>query len=564
MKNKKFVSVLVIVAFMQLTVSCVIHKTTQHTPEGLSRGPGIKSPIVRVLMKSGETLEFGKKNPGYIVGGAIVRTGLTQTVKTGGSAEIGREGDLYVIKTGSGQTYRTKSYSLDAKRGQVTITLQENMPIPLSDVEMIWTRQTDGGMTALATLGGIALGAVGILGIIALTKESCPFLYSHDGSEFALEGELYSGAILPEIERGDVLKLHHLSPVRGRYLLKIANEAMETQCTDELTLLAVDHPSDVDVFAGPDGRVRTVRRPLTGPTSATDFDGKDFTAIASASDGRMWSSNPFGRDPEDPASWTSGLVLSFPRPAEAARAKLVVRIGNTDWADLVFGRFFGAMGTLAQPWLRSVGRDPAVREKTERFMREQGIGLRVQVRAVDGWRDAGFFNPTGPFGIKDDIMELDLDGVPGRTLEIRLQGGTYFWMVDRAVVDYSDDVPVGIQTLAASEAVDETWKDVREALRAADGAYFTMPEPGGYALVKYAAPPVEPGLERSFLLRSKGYYTIHPKGEAGKPDVAKLLAIRANPALFLKFSLQEFLKTVSARAADVPPAKEGATREERP
>ena len=564
MKNKRPVSVIVILAFLQLTVSCSIHKTTQRKPDEMSGAKARTRPIVRVLMKSGETIEFPKGDPGYLLGDKIVGTAKTKTVKVKGNLGISKEGDIHIIRLASGETYRARSYRLIDNDSRLVMELEPTPPIPLSDVELVWTRQTDAALSVLAALGGVALVAGAVVLIVALTKQSCPFLYSHDGSGYTLEGELYSGAILPEIERGDILKLHYLSPVSGRYLLKIANEAMETQCTDELTLLAVDHPKDVDVFAGPDGRVRTVGRPLLGPTSATDFDGRDFTAIATSSDGRMWSSNPFGRDPEDPGSWTSGLVLRFPKPAEAARAKLVVRIGNTHWADIVFARFFGMMGTLAQPWLRSAGSDPSVREKTDKFMREQGIGLKTQVRGPDGWRDAGFFYPTGPFGIKDDILELDLGGVPGETLEVRLQGGTFFWMVDRAGVDYSEDVTVAVHALSAREAVDETGKDVREALRAPDGAHFTMPEPGGYAFVKFTAPPEAPGLERSFLLKSRGYYTIHPQGEPGKPDLAKLLAIRENPALFLKFSLQELLKTFSARADAALPAKDGALREEQP
>ena len=80
MKNKRPVSVIVILAFLQLTVSCSIHKTTQRKPDEMSGAKARTRPIVRVLMKSGETIEFPKGDPGYLLGDKIVGTAKTKTV----------------------------------------------------------------------------------------------------------------------------------------------------------------------------------------------------------------------------------------------------------------------------------------------------------------------------------------------------------------------------------------------------------------------------------------------------------------------------------------------------
>jgi hypothetical protein len=259
----------------------------------------------------------------------------------------------------------------------------------------------------------------------------------------------------------------------------------------------------------------------------------------------MWCSNPVGKDPENPAYWRSGLTLHFPKPPAAKTAKLVVRIGNTYWADYAFGQLFGLMGAMMPSWYQRAEQDPATRKKADRFMSEQGVGLKVQIQGNEGWRDAGFFYPTGPFGIKEDVLVLHLDGTPKDSLAVRLQGGTFFWMIDYAAVDYSPDRPVDVRALSTYEAVDNSGKDIKASLLRPDGDYFIMPEPGNYALVKYPAPPLKSGLARSFLLRSEGYYTIHPR-EEGPPDLPKLLAIQQNPDLFLKFSLQEIQKKVLA------------------
>jgi hypothetical protein len=155
---KKFISIIVIVAFVILSESCIFPTTTKYSTEGMSRTPGPKASIVRVLLKSGETREFGRKDQARIINGAIVRWGTMVTVRTSDPVDISRDGDTYVINTGDGRTYRTSFYSLDAANGRLTYATQENAPIPLSEVAMIWTRDPHTDRAILLLLGVIAVG----------------------------------------------------------------------------------------------------------------------------------------------------------------------------------------------------------------------------------------------------------------------------------------------------------------------------------------------------------------------------------------------------------------------
>jgi hypothetical protein len=555
MKQRRLISGFLVLAFLQLTISCVSEKT--RSPQQVSSGTKVYK-VVRVLKKSGETVDFDKDNPAYLAGSEIRSTREIGLPLHG--VKIEKQGDVYIVTSESGKTYRTSE--VKQTENYYIIKGESITPIPLSEVSLVWTRESNTLGTVLIVAGGIIVAGVGLLIIALATKKSCPFLYTSDGTELNLEGELYSGAIFKGIERRDYLKLHALKPGPDGYRLKIANEAEETQYTDELTLLAVDHPREFDVYAGSDGIIHTVQSPVAA-LAAEDFEGTDFTRAVSAVDGRMWSSNPAGKDPENPANWRSGLTLRFPRPPAANKAKLVVRIGNTYWADYAFGHSLGLLGGMMPAWYQKTGQDPDIRAKADKFLSDQGVGLKVQVQGKEGWRDAGFFYPTGPFGIQDDIMALPLDGTPDDSLTVRLQGGTFFWMIDYAAVDYSPDRPVDVQALAPYEAVDDGGRDIKPSLARTDGDYFVMPKPGNYAFVKYPAPPLKSGLERSFLLKSSGYYTIHPR-EDGRPDVLKLLAIRQNPDLFLKFALQDIQKQIAAAAnPKSEPAKDSA-RAKRP
>jgi hypothetical protein len=56
-----------------------------------------------------------------------------------------------------------------------------------------------------------------ILAILALIfKESCPFIYTHNGENYQFAGEIFSGAIQPGLERHDYLVLPELKPHRRR------------------------------------------------------------------------------------------------------------------------------------------------------------------------------------------------------------------------------------------------------------------------------------------------------------------------------------------------------------
>lgn len=124
------ISISVIVTFVILSESGIFPTTTEYSTEGMSRTPGPKASIVRVLLKSGETREFGRKDQARIINGAIVRRGTMVTVRTSDPVDISRDGDTYVINTGDGRRYRASVYSLDAANGRLTCATLENAPHP--------------------------------------------------------------------------------------------------------------------------------------------------------------------------------------------------------------------------------------------------------------------------------------------------------------------------------------------------------------------------------------------------------------------------------------------------
>ena len=74
---------------------------------------------------------------------------------------------------------------------------------------------------------GYTLGAVAVVAIIiAATKSSCPFVSAYDGDNFWLQGEIYGGAIYPQLARHDYLPLK-MPPLKdGSLQVKLAPNCM--------------------------------------------------------------------------------------------------------------------------------------------------------------------------------------------------------------------------------------------------------------------------------------------------------------------------------------------------
>jgi hypothetical protein len=65
-----------------------------------------------------------------------------------------------------------------------------------------------------------------------------------------------------------------------------------------------------------------------------------------------------------------------------------------------------------------------------------------------------------------------------------------------------------------------------------------MPSKQDWADLEFATPPLKHGFDRSFILKSTGYYTIHvtPKGEPQKELISNLMK---DPGAYGQFTLKK-------------------------
>lgn len=132
---------------------------------------------------------------------------------------------------------------------------------------------------------------------------SCPYLYTWNGEEFVFATDLLWAAPLGlQLAEGELapardweyLKIagNKLAPQNGFYTLQVTEELWEAVYIDEIKLLAVDHPQDVNIFSNEKvgsaelaaHKIHTVTKPRV-PVSAKNHRGRDLLPELTKLDG---------------------------------------------------------------------------------------------------------------------------------------------------------------------------------------------------------------------------------------------------------------------------------------
>ncbi|HEV8632023.1 MAG TPA: hypothetical protein VGV61_17040, partial [Thermoanaerobaculia bacterium] len=176
---------------------------------------------------------------------------------------------------------------------------------------------------------------------------SCPMIFTWDGKAFRFITDVLGVAPLgASAGDGEYFPVDHdeyvqvpgeaLAASDGRYEVRVTEELREVSYLDQIGLVAVDHPADLEIFTNdkfkgppfPEFRLFGARRRLH-PRRAIDGDGHDVTALLARRDARY--PDAFRRDYDGVAELHT-LELDFGDVARDGRAVLVLS-GWVDWAD---------------------------------------------------------------------------------------------------------------------------------------------------------------------------------------------------------------------------------------
>lgn len=499
--NKKIASIATLIVFISLTFSCHTYTAKKIS---IARGEfwrGENISFISVYTKSGDLYEFSKKRPAKLSGDKIVGYAINDTGK------------------------------------------EKAVSIPLSEIEVVWIKKVDRNKNFIrlfAIVGGIAI--YGVVRLIT-SDPSCPFIYSFDGENYILDAEPYAGAVCQGLKRTEWCGLEHLEEVNGEYRILMTNELDETEYTDELKLVVVDHPWDVRVAPDTSGGILTISNPIA-PARAYDREGRDLSVYVSENDLRVWVSKDQEKIPGRKEELKEELIFEFPKPKKTSRAKILFNGSSTLLGSQTLKYYLGLYGKQVSQWYEEVKNlGPAFFKMANTALREELYSLQIRVETENGWESRGMLI-GGPFLISTEkVYILDLTGIPGDTLRIKLTPPAAFWKIDYLAVDYSDDLPVNITEIKAVKGTSNTpgGEDVTAILAENDDNYLVMPNTGDSAELVFQAPPRSPGMGRTVILRAAGYYHMHLKAD-GEPNRDILERIHSEPGFALQHVLKEYAR----------------------
>jgi hypothetical protein len=539
---RKITTSITLAAFLVFTCSCVM-RTMQKVPPEVVYGKD--ADILGVLTTSGEHIEFPKNAPGRIKGDKVVGNRIAREIKIAKTElqTIYRtdHGKLQSVVTKAGREYSADQIIWEENECVVVCDDIFVTSIPLKDIELVWIRKVNPGLTFLATLGGVGLTLGVVMGIIAAMKESCPFIYSFNGERYIFDAEPFGGAICEGLKRTESCALEEIKEVNGRYSILVTNEVDETQYTDELKLVVVDHTPETQVIPDELGRMHTVSNPFS-PRRAVDGKGRDLIPVVGTNDWKFWLSRTADLRGDTIGPTKEELIFEFPKPEGTKAARLIFNGCATLWGSQMIKRLLDLRGNSVQEWYDDADSGgPSLMKTRMMTIREELFRLHIRVETTRGWTSKGLIQGGGPLISESRLYSFDISDVPGDTLRIKLTPAATFWMINSLGVDYSEDQPVLVNEVAPLEAHDALGRDVRDLLTLEDGEYLVMPRTGDMARVSFLSPPQKAGTVRSIFIKAGGYYDIHLEAKAA-PQTEIIQRMLSEPGFVIRYAVKEYLK----------------------
>jgi hypothetical protein len=529
---RRIVAVFTLLAFVVFSMSCV-YKVKQGRIETVAKKGG-KARILAFQTKARDYFEFPPYNPATVSGGALVGEYL-KTVEFK-KDDIARQtpptkATVGEITTKDGELYRIRT----ARPAGDSLVCETYLPlsVPLSEVQLAWFRSVNTGATmvqALEIAAAVALIVV-VIAIYALAPDffdalgettdvfamdeetpAPPPVYLNFWENYFVDAELHGPTAGQGFTMTEWAAAENVTTLGARTKLVLRNELDEPKATDELRIIVVDHPPGMTVVPDLSGTMHTVRGAVA-PKKARDRRGRDILPLVAAKDGRFWMTADEEKNPRKKEDLRDELIFEFPKPRGAKKAKLLISATNTAWASNFSSSFVEVPGTGSYERPSKANTASLAGGRARDWYREDEFyRLRVWVETKNGWQTRQMIYGGGPFVAKDMVYDMNIKGIPGSTLKVKLMPPAGFWKIDRMAVDYSKDSASPPLELMAEEAVVPglTTGEVLTALAREDGQCLMLESRGDKAEITFTLPLLTSGKERSIILKTVCRYVIRP------------------------------------------------------
>ncbi|MBI1322264.1 cytochrome c biogenesis factor [bacterium] len=369
---------------------------------------------------------------------------------------------------------------------------------------------------------------------------SCPVLFTWNGERFVCLGDFLGGGglgylVAPEVysqpDRDEALLIDsgQLKAENGVFRMSITEPMDEVAYIDHLMLDVVDHPADVSVGLDerfspggnrPTGALRAWKRRID-PLAAQDLKGNDLTDTLKKFDRR--TSDAFLRR----IGWVGyaeehAVILDFGDRLKGLKRDEKIILGLAGWVEYPYSQTNFAAATsgvaLKPPVLeieeadgswKTLEADPGypaglprltTLELTGRLPLERPVKLRIRTN-MECYYDEAFL------AVLEPQPELAVTSVPVAHAQLQWRGYTREVSPDGKLpliydYDYVDPAPL------AQLSGNLTRYGNVQTLLTGDDDRFCVVGPGDEIRLEFDAkslPPLKPGFERTYVLRTYGY-----------------------------------------------------------
>jgi hypothetical protein len=418
-----------------------------------------------------------------------------------------------------------------------SLAIPTDFSVPISKIKKIEDYVTAPTATFLSHIGLTLIPPTIILAIAC----NCPYVYSYDSSKLNFQGNLYSGAIYPNLERHDYIAIPNMALTDGKYKFRLENPRDdEQQFTNFMQMMVVNHSNQVKVLPDRNGILHTIKD-LQKPQDAYSLDSENQLDQVSEKDGKFYQFAEY-QDIEP----LNGIVLKFKNKAKTTNPKLVLSLKNSDWAGYIYKEVVSLFGNKLPAWQKK-----KMQHSTEEINARsvaQGSLLSAYLKTKNGWKFIDFINTPGSITTRDLVLPIDITD-PNTDVEIMLKGGFRFWDLDYAAMDFSENEALKIEYLHPKSVLDSLGNDHSAALFGDDKNYLNQLTVSDKYDITFGSIPKKENLSQTMILNAKGYYNRLDKFE-GKIQLAELMNIKRTS--FSAFSRKRFLEITSLYATSNP------------
>ena len=379
------------------------------------------------------------------------------------------------------------------------------------------------GMKVLKYVGiGLGVTAVAALALLLLAVASggCPFVYVDYGQGPVLAGVPYAGAVMAGAVRDDLLPLHTLPT--GRVKMRQVNGGQyETEYTDRIEVLAIDHPPSLRALAAGDRDVVLVGAAVP-PQRARNGWGDDVLDLLTEEDGRSTRADMERSSREARPALRDELTLDFVRRPNSGQPVLELVVATDPWLDLVAANYMQLFGDRLDEYLRDYKPDLA----------GTSVDLRVELEDHGTWRTVAIVPPPG----LPRRIAVPLPAAADSAVRLRLSSGLGFWQLDAAAMSYKAATAPLPYVVAPSRAVGADGKDVRALLARTDGRNHVSRQLGEAMELEFELPELAPNSVRTAFFSTRGYYEVRPP-QTGSWSPGELLAAGRDRDSFARYGL---------------------------